>query len=452
MGSIHHKPETRFTVAQACLWGLFLPVRTVKRSYHLPLIKAWAVHLFGLVMCLLALFVANVVANYDYFFGSPHSLGLVMHAPFANLMREFSHPFAWALTIMIWLFIEVDWLIAAALFMGFSARDEKIRFSYVRALKRLLLLTPHAAVLVLIASILVVLSEEFQDGLGWEWYQQIEACRFLLLSCLGLWQLWIILRALTHDPPAEMSRWPARCMKCGYQLLGLRPDQSCPECGNLVGPSLDPTTRPGLDKPAGPIWWLKRSTLSGIQPTKLGQNLHTLCPDLGHRRCLSYTIIGQMIGSFLGVAVIYIVLVCVESWHREGFHFDFEEMMYGTMLAGSIIGGMLVAATIATAGFGASLIGCFEGWRNGRNLMPAAIRAACYQSGFMVFWAFVCHVNLTLFIILIELGVLWDFSQQYNISMDLILFLWLGGILLLGLLIYLIQIARATHAARHANW
>jgi hypothetical protein len=35
----------------------------------------------------------------------------------------------------------------------------------------------------------------------------------------------------------EQARLPARCRKCGYELTGLRVEESCPECGTRIWPN-----------------------------------------------------------------------------------------------------------------------------------------------------------------------------------------------------------------------
>jgi hypothetical protein len=64
-----------------------------------------------------------------------------------------------------------------------------------------------------------------------------------------------------------------------------------------------------------------------------------------------------------------------------------------------------------------------------------------------VFWC-----NLAVIIVTIQLKMLAPISLRYHIPLNDLVFGWVGGVVILGVLIYLGLIGRATRAARFANW
>jgi hypothetical protein len=129
-----------------------------------------------------------------------------------------------------------------------------------------------------------------------------------------------------------------------------------------------------------------------------------------------------------------------------------REFVTAVCVGGIMLGLALTAAVAFSAVAGAGLVGVLEGRRNGRNLMPAAIRAACYLCGFACFWAVVFWCNLAVIIVTIQLKMLAPISLRYHIPLNDLVFGWVGGVVILGVLIYLGLIGRATRAARFANW
>jgi len=368
-----------------------------------------------------------------------------------DVSRGLDSPLGWAEFIFTALALEVQvWLMALGM-MSWSARDEPIRASHRRALRRLYLLTPHAATVVALTGAAIVWTNRL-DQSGYDYLPTV--LFFLAFTTTSIWSLWIVLRTVGCRGASAMCRWPARCEECGYQLAGTHQDSDCPECGLAVVKTLGENVRPGIEPARQGLaqtmrYWLEQTYRSVRRPTSFGKTLHVLSPDLGHRRCLAITLTVLLISSPVAVAGLYVV---VESTTSISSGIDWEEVAQVALVGGTIMGLMIVAVTTSATLGGAGLIGSVTGKRHGRNLMPAAVRAACYQSGFAVLWSAIFWINLLLFMLAIESNWLDPIAARYNFDPELLAFAWLFGVVGLGVLIYLALIARATTAARFANW
>lgn len=435
----HNEPE--YSAVRACVMALVRPVAAVRRADHLPLWKAWCVHVVGMAMCLAS---AICISALD------KGPDLVVE----EVLEGLTQPSAWAVFFMYWLFTEVGFLIAAAIMMSWSARDEKFRFSYVRSLRRIYLITPHSALLMLAVALWLIFISEVLGNFDWLPFELESLLEVSTLIASGLWQLGVLLRAVGIDKPAAMSRWPARCFNCGYQLLGLSLEQGCPECGEKVSDSLDPEKRPGIHEPGGVLWWLRLSIWSVRHPSKLGQSMHVLDPDRAYRRCLIISLISQILLAIVSVKAweVYIWLFMSGPHGGEDGTSRFFAFIYFALMIGGILGWISVTFTTIGALLCSSVIGTWQGRRNERNLMPTAIRAACYQSGWFLIVSACWLLDLAIFTILILMLMFNESPADRDRILLLLCYAGLYGIPALGLFIYWLLIARATRAARFANW
>lgn len=430
--------------------ALFRPVRAVRRADHLPLWKAWGIHLAGTLLAWIVtlLLVAWSEAPDN---ASPVQVLGALFIILTDLVGELDQVAVWVAIIFTALGIELVWLVSAAVMMPWSAHDEPMRQSYRRALRRLCLITPHLATIIVLAGGMMI----WIDRQSWdysEWFSFGEIFQFFVFTAACLWSLWFVLAALGCLAPTAFCCWPARCEGCGYQLTGLQPDQDCPECGLAIERTLSHTTRPGIRGPGGIGWWLKQSYKAIRRPTEFGNSMHVLSPDAGHRRCLAFTLVLLMLASPIAMGALYMAIEAVESYVDRNNTFDWDQLIFISIVVGLWMGLLMTGILVAVALMGSGLAGILEGWRNGRNLMPAAIRGACYTSCFGLFWALVLWCNLMMFVIIMELDLLNPITRRYNLFPEDVALTWFGGVILIGLMIYLFLIGRVTKAARYANW
>jgi hypothetical protein len=443
--------EPRYSAGKAAAVVLFRPITAVRRSDHLSLSWAWAVHVMGMMY---VLGVLALLSAYGSTGGSPtlSEIRELSAWTIENVLNELDNPLAWAMAIAVALFIEATVMVSALLTMSWCAKDEKVARSYKRALRRLFLLTPHAALVVtLTGGFLITLTKTYWLFAGW--YTLSEIAQFLAVAVASLWSLWVVLAALGCRSGPAVCRWPARCEGCGYQLAGLRPDQRCPECGQAIVQTLGRDIRTGISPAVGFTGWLCQTYQAVRRPALLGKRLHVMSSDADYHRCLAVTIVLLMLTSPIATGVLWLVVSSVRTILQADWDLISLDMLFqAIILGGTWIGLMLTATTVAVALGGAVIIGLIEGKRCGRNLMPAAIRSACYLSGFAVLWSFIFWVDLAVFVVVMELDLLTPIATRYNIDLELLVLGWQFGVVGLGIVIYLFLIGRATHAARHANW
>jgi len=447
--------EPRYSPAKAAVVALVRPVTAVRRADHLSLGWAWAVHVAGLGALIIAalLLAAWSEAPPDLTIDTYKQVVLGLLIRGAGQLEDYRSIAGQVLSILL---IEGTFCLSAMLAMSWCARDEKIRNSYRRALRRLFLLTPHAATVVAVTGATAVWCNRL-NRVPWQpviVHESREMALFLMITASCLWTLTVVLAALGCRKAPAMCRWPARCEGCGYQLTGLAIDKDCPECGDAIRKTLGKSIRPGIAPPPGVgiVWWLCLTYQAVRHPSVFGKKLHVLSPDTGHRECLAITIVLLMLASPIAMGVLYVGLETVRGMKYASWQYRGDEIISATIMGGSMMGLMLTATMVAIALAGASMIGLIEGRRHGRNLMPAAVRAACYQSGFVLFGVFVFWLDLAVFLIVMELDLLTPIATRYNIDSELLVIAWQLGVIGLGIVIYLWLIGRATYAARNANW
>lgn len=455
----HHSPNDplRYGPVRVGLTALVRPVTAVRRGDHLPMWKAWVVHMVGVALTP-AVATALVVWGDIQGRADLQSYLAALMFQWEAITDALREPGTWTTTALTLAGIELFWVASAITVMSWSARDEPFRDSFDRSLRRLYLLTPHTATITLVSGAVFAWLDRwaryylFNGGLPDPFMVQ-RLLTALTFGAACLWSLWVVLVGLGIDRVAVMSRWPALCRVCGYELAGLKRGRDCPECGEMAESSTDRTTRPGNGQPGGVIWWLAQTYQAVRRPSALGGRLHVLSPDPAYKRCLVFTISWMMLCSPFAFGGLYLVATAAENMSSTSSqHFDTREFAQAVCIGGTMMGLALTAAVAFSAVGGAGLAGAIEGYRNGRNLMPAAIRAACYLSGFACLWAIVFWCNLAVLVVTMQLNMLASISLRYHIPLNDLVFGWVGGVALIGILIYVGQIGRATRAARFANW
>jgi hypothetical protein len=440
--------EPRYNPAKAAAVALVRPGTAVRRGDHLALWQAWGVHAAGFVGV-----IGVLVLLAGYKSSGVHPTPGEVLSRSAQVVRDVwdrsDRPAAWAGLIAGILLVEAWVCLTAAAVMSWCARDERFRASLRRALRRLLLLTPHAAVVVAVAGTALVWVSRSQ----WSSHRGVRIIEYslplmaLVIAAGCSWSLWVLLKVMGCRPASALCRWPARCEGCGYQLAGLTHRQACPECGWELSKTLDGSSRSGVEAVRGFADWLRLTYQAVRRPTAFGKRMHVLSQDTGHRRCLAISLV--LVAMTVPAAVAGAVVL---DRMLSGYMDLLGRGVGEAVLAGTVLGTMMVATTAGAALGIAGLTGMVVGWHHGRNLMPAAIRAACYQSGFAVFWSLVFWCNMAVFVVVMKLNMLPPIAARYNIASEKLVFGWHYAVLGLGLLIYGTLIERATKAAKHANW
>jgi hypothetical protein len=110
-----------------------------------------------------------------------------------------------------------------------------------------------------------------------------------------------------------------------------------------------------------------------------------------------------------------------------------------------------VLGTFAVANLGALIIGLIETWRARRNMLPAAIRMACYLAAYLVCWELL-GAGLGLLVSgLDEWGYLEVLQGMTGIFYHFLAMAMFTIPNIIAAAIYLYLIARGTKAARYAN-
>lgn len=450
-----HDP-LRYGPVRVGLISLIRPVTALRRGDHLPMWKAWVVHLLGVALTPI---VVTALVVWDDIEGRAHpqSYLAALIQKCEAITDSLREPGVWSATALTLIGIELFWGASAITVMSWAARDERFRDSFDRTLRRLYLLTPHAVTITLVSGAVFAWLDRWARYYLYNsrWPDPFMVQNILTALTFGaacLWSLRVVLSGLGIDRVAEMSRWPARCRVCGYELAGLKRGRDCPECGEMVEFSTDRATRPGNGPPGGVVWWLAQTYQAVRRPSDLGEKLYVLSPDPAYKRCLVFTFAWMMLCSPIAVACLYLVSTLAENMSGPSQRFNVREFITAVCVGGTMMGLALTAAVAFSAVAGAGLAGAIEGHRNGRNLMPAAIRAACYLSGFACLWAIVFWCNLAVLFVTMQMNMLAPISLRYHIPLQDLVFGWVGGAALLGVLIYVGQIGRATRSAKYANW
>ena len=285
----------------ALVTSVFLPVTTARRTQHVPLRRAWAVHFAGgwLVVILIFLLVAwsETRASLD-----PARVALEFIALLDEVAHTFDpHPSFILLPIIgITLWVEAALIGIAFMLMSWGARDERLRTSFANSLRRVWLHLAGVWPLVLMIASIGILVEanartwrsanpspmpdyprpptlspsdpayqqkfqaynaaireyqkQYRAAQGridkWRgtqpWYvREWEVIPVGLSFAGGLWILLSALRAVGAPRRSTPLERPPTCDACGYNLTTMPVDSRCPECGEPVAASLGPDVRPG---------------------------------------------------------------------------------------------------------------------------------------------------------------------------------------------------------------
>lgn len=507
--------EKRWSAWMVFFTGVWRPAVTARRTQHVTLRKAWLIHLVAAVLAVLL--VSFLVSLSQSFSDERYVLAIWLEDFAMEIVREFvDRPLESAVvTGLAALSIEAGFLVLAFLLMPWGAADEKMRSSYAAALRQCWLHTADALpIILLVSAVLLPLGwayEAFErnnpnlyadlyadtqahiytypqmtitnpttqqmeehNKLMNEWNEQWSRLWREFYRCqpwyvrygeeisgyfcflAGIWLLWILLRATGGKRNTPSTSHPPTCEFCGYNLLVTPMDSCCPECGEPVLRSLSPDVRPGTpwehrrDVGFLKAWW-RCSVDAVLRPKTIGRQIRLITPGTAHRWFLaSYLPIFFLIG--------YAMLLGMVQGHNwatggnEEIH-SAELLLFAGPAFGYINGVCVVAILLLAAG----LVGIYYRISETRNLLSGTIQAACYLSGYIVFWSIINAVAesaaTTLWWMLPWGPYLSTTMPSVAPSPDYGFLLFLGwlGVNLVCFGVYLWLIVRIMAAARYTN-
>ncbi|NLX12098.1 MAG: hypothetical protein GXY44_00380 [Phycisphaerales bacterium] len=507
--------EKRWSAWMVFFTGVWRPAVTARRTQHVTLRKAWLIHL---VAAVLAVLLVSFLASLSQSFSDERYVLAIWLDDFAmDMVSEFvDQPLESAVvTGLVALSIEAGFLVLAFLLMPWGAADEKMRSSYAAALRQCWLYTADALPIILLVSAVIIplgrAHESFYRNNS-NWYEQIEAQMpaqpeltttnpttqeledfnkamaewndqhsrmwnemwdeayrrrpwhvrhggtiIGYTICLTFaWLLWILLRAAGAKRSIAPIPHPPTCEFCGYNLLVTPMDSRCPECGEPVLNSLAPDVRPGTPwehrREVGFLkaWW-RCSVDAVFRPQTIGRQIRLITPGTAHRWFFaSYLPIFFLIG--------YAMLLGMVQGHNwatgdnEEIH-SAELLLFAGPAFGYINGVCVVAILLLAAG----LVGIYYRISETRNLLSGTIQAACYLSGYIVFWSIINAVAASAAMTLwwmLSLGSYFSttmHSVATHANYEYLLLLGWLGVNLVCFGVYLWLIVRIMAAARSTN-
>lgn len=444
-------PETSQPPAvYALIRAIYAPLKTSREADRTHFVLAWAVHLVCLIVFGL---VAAVLAAWNDMYSATPLEALVEVVD--DLLEFFLAPpeeQAWQMAELAgwFVFSQVSMLVIAFGLLAWAGRAERARKTYARVLKRLYLTSMHFVMIFAVAGAVMMCLEWVWRG-SYLWGDMLGGIAGWLSV---FWGLGMLLAVAATGHGGARSRWPAGCEGCGYPLLGIDQEGSCPECGRAMADSLGPEVRPGVAFAWKPLDWLKWSGMALAQPRLLGQQLSLLSPTHSHRRFLAVTcgtmFFTSVLGLWLGIAAVAWALGELDNM-IHGVWEDFAVMLAFSAHAGASFTITMLAVTLGSA----SLVGSIASGISRRPLLTAAMQSASYLSGFHLIWGVLNWAVMVASILLMAITFMngpGPVNSRFGFSLQAVL---LGAVLLINggcWAVYLALLGRMTRAARFANW
>ncbi|NBC11719.1 MAG: hypothetical protein GVY24_08340 [Planctomycetes bacterium] len=437
-------------VLLAPLLAIVCPVPVARRLDREHLGLAYLVHLAGGLTATAAIFL--LIAWAESLSGSGFA-GILeeLWGFYEDLAREIERRPGTLLAVVTgalvtFAFIEVVTLLVAWNMTAWNARAEPFGRSFRRSLARTWLITPHAVVYIVAYSGLIIwLDREY-------WYTEHQVPWLIRNSEILITLNWCFLtlllivtisRAFASGRWGAIGLWPTGCEGCGYNLVGLPKDGSCPECGK---PRVESTTRSTRDRNLNQSGtnvtlgdWLWCSAMAIARPTALGCRLRTLSPTRGRGMFLLLNLTLVAAVATIGCTLLYI-LAMIENHHPDA------EDIVPFLLNASI--SALIAWMIMLAS--ASVVGTSARIGTKRNLLPLAMQGSLCLGGMLAIWTAIGWC------VVVALYVLFDIielrpRQAWGFDREVFFFTAMLGTPVLMLLSYLYWLGRITWAGRYAN-
>ncbi len=476
-----------------------LPATTARRTHHVTLKRAFAIHILAAIVSLPVMVVLSAIPEVRGSLSVTAVLGECQHFMDDIIESFVSDPKSMTtITIIAVLVGEAFFLLVAFILMPWGARDEPMRKSYRNALQRAWLHSAHALLLILLAGTLNTsvdrahyramestfrsypnrpqapqipkpkdattpewkehenaMSEYNKEILQREqaWDKQpwfIKHSEIVYVNAIFVsisWLFWALLRAVGAPRSTVPIVRPPRCDECGYNLTTIPLEGRCPECGDPVATSLGPDARPGTDwqrrRGVGRVvGWLECFIGAVFRSKQLGRRIRTIEPGTDHRL---FQLLHLPVFALLGAALVLAV-----------FDVDFgrgpkESDISVVAVAVPGMGQVAALCPVVIALLGAGLVGVVLSYRAERNLLPASMQIAAYLMGFLIVWGLFAVMTFVMTITFANDGRYDELATMLRINAGFLsLWCWLlpngvwGGY-------FLILIARGTRAARYAN-
>lgn len=419
---------------QSLALSLVAPWSAIRQAWATKSVRASLLyHVLGLVM----FFVGMTIVDAALWYGDLSDLSYI--GPIDLLF------------LAVWLIvIELCYLLAALATSSWGASHVGFGENYRRSLSRWYQITPFHAAWTLGLFIAIEISDEIRrSSYGYDYGSFGYDIRELFFTALTLMIFivyagvggWFTLRALAvpRDNAAfsPKCRWPALCESCGYALVGMTRDQTCPECGRPVETSLNPPR----EVASRSIFASMRLAL--LNPTALGETCLTQTRVASSGKALAITAFTLLLSGPIGLTYIMLVgMVFEEGFYIADIYEAIEIFILGGMSLGLSAGTVGVTIVLATGSF----VGLLNRLFGKRDVLANASQAACLASGYVVFMALLMYGFIG--IIAINIDRLFN---QFGYGVLALLPLVFVGVCLLITLPYCVIVSRIVRSTRYAN-
>lgn len=390
--------------------------------------------------------------------------------------------------------IELAFILAALCGVAWGARDERLRDSFAHAFRQTWLHTANVALIAILCTLAISSLMSLRDSharqiekvLGpypkrpttprspvtndewrtyqkesqehWDTYQQLweqslvsplfrhsEGIYGGLCLTTALVTLTLLFTLIGIDRRNQHHELVPLCDRCGYNLSVTPITSLCPECGLNVRDSLGYQVRLGTawerEYKSYPIRaWLQTARLAIFKPKTLGRQFKTRTLTNHHHLFWLPTLISIFLISYMGVFTVTLVMdsrmVNIVNWTFVFFILP---------MTSCIVTLILFVLTQLNALFD----GLWLSYKNKRNLLGAASRAATYCSAYLILSTLVAvciGIGATM---IIESRILESSTDRY-FAKSLIGMAW-ACVCLILLLIQSALTRRAIRAAQYAN-
>lgn len=480
------------------------PVRWAPVVARTPLRLCFEIHLLGAIAAFLA---SMMMIDLD---ASASGRSYSAWGDFGSLWSP--HPEIAAIVVGLCAgSIELCFLAAAFILTPWGAGDERLRSSYARALRHTWLLSTQAIPLILVIGLAAVpisaANREFFDTHPFpslptptvpaypagaapnseamrarqaayaEYRKEIDSYHkrmqqawrdwersrpFLLriapnlmaFACVAAsaWVLWSLLRAIGAPRGLPPISRPPTCEFCGYNLTGTAVDRRCPECGVPAIDSLGPEARPGtpIDRTSSRGWlsaWWKCGIEALRRPSRFGRLIQVNQQSRRYRWSLApLLLVGAPLAAIAFVAVWWFQ---VKAFTELDSFWELETEIF--TVAAPVMG---ISSAVGMAGVAlliAAVVGGILSWKNGRNLLPAAMQMQAHLGLFILLWTlFGCAWTIVTFVV-DDRNVFRFWGKAFQIDDDPLRFLFWVVPVAPWLFLNVILLWKGVSAARHAN-
>ena len=388
---------------------------------------AWGVHLAGLVMGCAVLFHWTTVEDRVYT---------------SRLFYRLTDTQALVGVLSSLLSIEFGFFVVGLGAAAWGAGDEKCSRSIAAATKRLFALTPHLA---LVGGALLWVVWWFYEVINHHDIYDLEMFGPLVVMAVIYYAVVLMLTTIAAGRSRSRCRWPAQCEGCNYSLMHLDSSGCCPECGLPVERSRSPEVRQGLWRNRSYAPWVSLWCL--FHPMRCGAEVQLFDPRKCLGRCFVVSLVWVAFIVATGIVLIWVLQVTLSDYFSMDSEDWFFIVMFSVMDAG-VICLFVLLVTLGTA----SLSGWAAGRGVKRNLMLAAMQLAARMSGAWCFLVLFYLCEVAVILVAEERGSdLDDWARAMGWDAEVLAVLISLGPGVLFLLLWTVQLARATRAARFSN-